>query len=209
MFFFSGQNTITWLRGRANSTKFAGSRHNDRLDVAVLKLFESRIPRSAAVALDVSHLRPAALPRTNRFYAVAGYPASKNGLRLSPEKHILRNCFVFLSQSIPDAEYSGFRTTTADHIVLPFPRKNLRTRIFGGVRIHAPNPIGLSGAPVFALFDWPDDLDEAEATADEGGATDNEALSIVGVLIEYRRDGREVLIATDVAHVIRAISDLD
>jgi hypothetical protein len=107
----------------------------------------------------------------------------------------LRRPFAYFAAPIAETEYSNFGTTPRDHIILGFPRKNVQDTL--GRRIHAPNPRGMSGAPVLALFEH----EEATGTA--------RWLSVVGVLVEYRRSGRDVLIATDVSHVTRAIIGME
>ena len=139
--------------------------------------------------MPVSYIRPGLLPRTGKQYAIVGYPALK--AKPNPKtKTIPAAAYAHHAASIPDANYAAHGFHPGQHILLPL---NLQENYdLHGRHTHFPKPQGMSGAPVWVLFeDTPDDQQQT--------------FPVVGVGIEYRKDTK-LLIATDVATVVNMIN---
>ena len=165
----------------------------DPADVAVVKLTGDAMPPYPALgkcAVDSSWLRPHHLPRGGKQYLILGFPASQS----KPDgigRHINSTIWGYRHDSIPDAEYAAHGINAQFHIALPFNKKkswdsDWKQRNF-------PPPTGLSGAPIFEL--WDSDIANASPK-----------FSIVGVGTAHRKQPG-LLIGTDAAIVLAMIAD--
>jgi hypothetical protein len=166
------------------------SKH-DSIDVAAIKLEVAPLPPYRAVdkvPMAAKMLLPRALPRTGKHYMVCGFPSSKN--RANPaDQTISARVYAYRSDSIDDRAYAGANVDPTIHIALPL---NLRRGIDPkGQPVAFPDPHGMSGAPVWLLYD--------------GDETDREVFPVVGVATEYRR-AHKMLIATDICFVTDMLS---
>lgn len=162
------------------------------IDVGVLKLTEEPTPPYPAVkkfAMDITYLKPAYHPRSGKNYAIIGFPATKNRVRVV-EREVLAAPYAYRSQSLREEEYRTHGVSTDTHVVLPLNVK----RAFDpeGKRIHFPKPQGMSGSPIVVLYD--DELDDQ-----------SRVFPVVAVGTTYRAQ-KQVLIGTDVGFVMDAIS---
>ena len=167
------------------------SKH-ENIDVAAVKLDVDPLPPYRAVdkvPMRRSMLLPRALPRTGKHYMVSGFPSSKN--RANPSNQTVNaRVYAYRADSANTAAYAAANIDPALHIALPL---DLRLGFDpSGERLDFPDPHGMSGSPVWLLYD--DD------------ETPREMFPVVGVAIEYRKSQR-LLVATDIWFVTQMLGD--
>lgn len=190
MYFYSTPQEKRHLDGRLIRSKAPEGRHKDIIDIGVLKLGpvgRPPFPDVRKFAMDISYLKPIYTPRSDKGYAIIGFPCTKNGFRVH-KKDVLAAPYAYRSQSIPESIYVKHGVSTESHVLLPLDLK----KAFGpaGEAMHFPKPDGMSGAPVVVLY------------GDQG--EESRVFPVVAVGIEYRTSDR-VLVATDVRFVLEAI----
>jgi hypothetical protein len=185
LFFYAGPGVVRNLAGELKfTTPLQGDR--DRCDIGVLRLLAPVSTTHPAIdkrAVPLTALRGAALPREQKYYLITGFPASKNKLK------VLRRCFEPTFQSVscwsasPD-EYPKIACSPETHIVMQFapPKTDPFT-----------DPHGMSGGPVWLLFD-------------QAGQNDRAQTPVIGVFTEYHRK-HNLLVATDIQSAIALISE--
>lgn len=193
LFFYIDQNTMRKLSGELRLTKLPDgkTRNGDRLDVGALKLEGPALPPYPKVEkypLVIGALMPNALPREGKQYLLVGFPESKSrtnpvARKLTSEPYSLR------SISVPTTEYAELGVSPQSHIVLSFDRK--RTVGPGNRVRESPQPLGISGSPVWLLYD-------------ENGPNDPDQTPIVGIAIEHHKK-HHAIVATDIDIVLRLI----
>jgi hypothetical protein len=187
LFIYVGRRERLFLSGELLRTLVpAGkSRLEDRVDIGVLEMDPSTSPPYAAInktALPIDAVAPGATRRQGKQYLVTGFPASK-----SVPHHVSREItsvpFGNLCISAPTTVYDRLGLSEETNIVLQFDPKTTRGEKMRVVT--SPSPAGLSGAPIWYVWDG-------------ASATNHHDRSVlVGVLIEYRAPHR-VLVATDI-----------
>jgi hypothetical protein len=186
LFFYVGEKRVHTLSGCIRMTRppDGANRRADRLDIGVLRLEKAASPPYPDIgkkALPIDALRALALPRQKKHYLVTGFPASKT--RLHPVRRAVESApYGNWSMSASEAEYQQVGCSEQTHIVMPFDQKrvvgqHLTVRAF-------PSPAGMSGSPVWLLYD-------------EVGENDPSHTPLVGVFIEYH-DAVHLMVATDV-----------
>jgi hypothetical protein len=194
LFFYVGPKTQRWLSGECRLTKIPGgkSRDTDRLDIGVLKLRSPGLPPYPQVdkyALPTSDLKASALPRESKIYLVFGFPGSKSQPHLV-RRDVASEPYAFFNTSAPIQKYTEIGVAPDSHIAIPFERtKALGPN--GEVRTF-PMPAGMSGSPVWLLYD-------------ENGPNDPTQTLVVGIFIEYKKP-HHVMIATDIGIALRMIN---
>jgi hypothetical protein len=187
LFFYVGPKTQRWLSGEARLTKKPDgkSRESDRLDVGVLKLRSPGLPPYPQVdkyALPISDFMAGALPREGKVYLVLGFPGSKSQPHLV-RRDVTSEPHAFFNTSPPMQKYTKIGVAPDSHIVIAFERtKALGPN--GEVRTF-PKPAGMSGSPVWLLYD-------------EVGPNDPTRALVVGIFIEYKKS-HHVMIAADIS----------
>jgi hypothetical protein len=194
LFFYAEPKKQRWLSGELRLTKRpdGNSRKSDRLDVGVLKLQSPGLPPYPLVdkyVMPINDLMASALPRGDKVYLVLGFPASKS------EPHLVRRDvtsepYAFFNTSAEMQQYTAIGVAPESHIVIPFER----TKALGpkGEFRAFPMPKGMSGSPVWLLYD-------------EIGPNDPTRTFIVGIFIEYHKSCH-VMLATDVGIALRMIN---
>ena len=130
----------------------SSSRHSD-LDVGVLVLpahqlgpFHKRV-FLAGTEIDQDD-RPDDRGLTS-FYFVLGYSASRTQVKVSrPERHIYQQSFQCSTDAVDAAEYLQEKMPQADHILLDFDHKEIKS---GGKRATPPKLQGVSGGGIFHI----------------------------------------------------------
>ena len=139
-------------------------------------------------ALPISALRPHALPRENKQYLVVGFPATKS--KANPAAQELKSEPVsFRNIAASTSKYSELRISTESHIAINLDLKHVLMPD-GSVAAFV-KPAGLSGSPVWLLYD-------------ENGPNDPHQTSVVGITIEYH-EFAQALIASDIETAIKLI----
>ena len=195
LFFYVEPKTIRKLSGDLRLTKMPEdkNRNTDRLDVGVLKLEGDALPpypRVQKYPLPIAAFRPNALPRTGKEYLLVGFPETKS--RANPAASDLPSepC-SFRNISAPIPKYAKLGVSAESHIVLSFDVKhtvmpNKEIRPF-------PKPSGMSGSPIWLLYD-------------DDGPNDPAQTPVVGIAIEHHKVERAI-VATDIEVALRLINE--
>jgi hypothetical protein len=191
LFFYVNRNTTRNLLASFRKTFSLYPDHkDDRLDIAVLRLdgFNS-LPfgKSVKRPLPFSALKPFATPRDKKHYLVTGFPGSKSRYHV-PSKLVRSAPYAAYCMSA-ELEYQKYNFLEETHIALNFDQRDVHAGDFGH-SLNFPDPRGMSGSPVWLLFD-------------ENGNNPIDT-PVVGIMIEHRSDKR-LLIATDIAIAIDII----
>ena len=180
----SGQALLTPLNGK--------DRTSDRFDVGVLKLEDPALPPYPATgkrSLPIAALIRNALPRQNKQYMLVGFPETKS--RANPVARELNSQpYSYTNISTPASTYAARAVSEKTHIAVLFRRG--RSVAQDGRIVPFPSPRGMSGSPLWLLYD-------------QVGDNDSKQTPIVGVFIEYAKSHNS-LIATDAASVLEMIS---
>lgn len=166
-----------------------GNRDDDRIDVGVVILNGEGLPPYADIgkdALPAERLHMGAVPRTDKKYAVLGFPASKASVH-RPDKYVLSASYSYLASSIPPNDYAPLGIAEQSHIAIHFDKK--RVNHPDGRKMNFPKPAGISGSPLWEL-----------RRPDEGGPR------VVGVMIENKQSGR-AMVATDIGYALMMLAD--
>lgn len=195
LFFYIESNKIRKLSGNLRLTKppLGKNRKSDRLDIGVLKLNGPGLPPYPLVQkwpLPIGALMANILPRERKQYLLVGYPESRS--RFNPVKRDLPSePYSFRNISAPQSIYSELQVSSQENIVLSFDvshtvMPNMEIRSF-------PNPSGMSGSPIWLLYD-------------EMGANDPTQTPVVGIAIEHHQSKRAI-VATDISIALRLINE--
>lgn len=197
LFFYIEPHTKRKLSGSLLLTKTpeGKNRKADRLDVGVLKLEGLGLPPYPKVdkyPLAIGALMPNLLPREGKQYLLIGFPASKN--RANPIAcEVVSKIYSYRNISASPQKYADLGVSPQSHMVLNCDRKrtigpNSQIRAF-------PEPSGISGSPVWLLYD-------------ENGPNDPVQTPIVGIAIEHHKT-HHVILATDIEIALRLINEAD
>jgi hypothetical protein len=195
LFFYIEPNTKRKLSGslRLTKTPEGNNRKLDRLDISVLRLEGPGLPPYPEVdkyPLAVEALMPNALPRDGKQYLLIGFPESKS--RANPiAREVASRMYGFRNASAAPQKYADLGVGTQSHVVLSFDRKRTvgpdsQIRTF-------PEPAGISGSPVWLLYD-------------ESGSNDPVQTPVVGVAIEHHKN-KHAIVATDIDVTLKLINE--
>jgi len=193
LYYYVQPNTKRKLSGNLRTTKLSHgrTRQEDRLDIGVLNLQGPGLPPYPEVdkyPLPIEALRANALPREMKQYLLVGFPGSKT--RVNPSaRRVLSKTYAFRNKSARPSTYSVLGVSPQSHIVITFDRK----RVFGHEKqvLAFPDPSGMSGSPLWLLYD-------------ENGPNDRRQAPVVGVAIEHHRE-HHAIVATDIEIALRLI----
>lgn len=191
LFIFTAPGYTRKLSGTALLTPANGNRNNDSLDVGVLRLtndFNPPYPEVEKFAVEHSYLKPYSGQRKGKTYAIVGYPASQS--HVNPiDLQVSARAYSYRDQSISEDRYSELGLNQQDHLALTLDLE--RGFDSKGRRRNFPKPQGMSGSPIWFLYD---DVSE----------NDSESFRIVAVGTKYLKNNR-VLIGTDISIVLDMI----
>lgn len=132
---------------------------SDSIDLGFLILENIGLPwpevKKAACKLEYLHAQRT--PRERRYYVIAGYPETKN--RANPSnKTIKAIVHAYHAYSIPDSQYQEFNLDPATHVALPLDlKKGINPH---GKHANFPRPQGMSGSPIWELFNEAEEADQ-------------------------------------------------
>lgn len=195
LFFYIEPHIKRKLSGclRLTKTPVGNDRKCDRLDVGVLKLEGLGLPPYPEVEkypVAIGALIPNALPREGKQYLLVGFPESKS--RANPiAREVVSEVSSFRNISVPPQKYADLGVSPQSHVVLSFDRK--RTVGPDSLIRTFPEPSGISGSPVWLLYD-------------ENGFNDPDKTPIVGVAIEHHKT-HHAIVATDIDIALRLINE--
>lgn len=187
LFYYSARNTLRKLAGQLILNPWTGDRDKDPIDVGIIKLSSESVPPYPDVekfSMDITYLKPNRLPRKDKIYSIVGFPASKSGV--NPEaKEVKVEAYSYRNHSIDDVDYASHNLDPAIHIAIPL---NLKIGFdLEGKHRNFPKPQGMSGSPIWCLFD-------------EAGINDARVFPVIAVGTKYRK-AEKLLIGTDIAVV--------
>jgi hypothetical protein len=193
LFYYVSPGITRKLSGQLLLNPWQGDRENDPIDVGVLRLSDEELPPYPEVnkfAMDISYLRPGLLPRSGRNYMIVGFPASQS--EVSPmAREVAATAYGYRNYSIEDSAYFEQGLTPEANLVLPL---HLEVGFdSSGKHRNFPRPQGMSGSPVWALYD-------------EDGRDDLRMFPVVAVGTKYRKK-EGLLVGTDIAVVLNMIHD--
>jgi hypothetical protein len=167
------------------------TRADDHIDNAVIKLRGHALPPFPNLdkyPLPKQSILCNALPRHRKQYLLVGFPSSKSKAH-RVRREIVSKPYSFRNVSAPDAKYEQLGISADSHILLAFDRERAVGSM--GEPTTFPSPIGMSGSPLWLLYD---DLNP----------NDPLFTPIVGIVIEHRsRD--KVILATDIQVAVKII----
>jgi hypothetical protein len=195
LFFYIEPYTKRKLSGSLRLTKMpeGNNRKHDRLYVGVLRLEGPGLPPYPKVEkypLAFDALMPNALPRDSKQYLLIGFPESKS--RANPiAREVASEFYCFRNASAAPQRYADIGVSMQSHVVLGFDRKHT---VGPDGRIRAfPEPSGISGSPVWLLYD-------------ESGSNDPVQTPVVGVAIEHHKN-HHAIVATDIDVVLKLMNE--
>jgi len=166
-------------------------RKDDRIDIGVVKLSGPRFPPFSGVekfAISRDCLLPQAVPRDQKQYLLVGFPSSKS--QVNPlKKRVNLTPFSFRNMGPPIGTYTALGLDPRAHILLGYSQR--RTFANDGRQQMSPSPKGMSGSPLWLLYDYVRPRPALDCP-------------IVGVVIENWVK-EEVIVATDIGYAVRMI----
>nr|WP_316642097.1 hypothetical protein [uncultured Roseateles sp.] len=186
LYYFAAPKVKRFVNGRITSNKWTGPRDSDLLDIAAVRLEGSDLPPYPGVdkfSLNISDISFATAPVPTASYGFVGFPASRSRLRHRPAEARVAP-YGHLAHSAALREYAARGLQTESHLYLVFNRK----KSFGleGQGVSFPKPHGISGAPVFEIYD--------EAKSHQG-----EAFPVAGVVTTWHPHEHRLLCASATA----------
>ncbi len=122
-------------------------------DVGVVALSKQNCvphPSTEKVAVRLDHLGPNLRPRADYSYAVTGFPSSRNPTRRS-KLEIHASAYAWIGEGQPNEGHARPEAADEDMLFIKFDRKKaFRDE---DTRITFPMPNGMSGGPMWALFE--------------------------------------------------------
>jgi hypothetical protein len=195
LFFYSAPQTPRFVRGPVLRSSDKRNRKIDPFDLAVVRLVDGAMPPYPAVekhAVDISWLHPHRHPRSNRMYLIIGFPQSKSNA-LPGTKEVRVTAYKYRHRSIDDEDYIKLGLDSETQLAMKLDLKVGYNP--DGTHRNFPRPQGMSGAPIFELYE------DGEAGADAS------VFPLVAVGIEYRERHR-ILVGTDVEVALDMINKL-
>jgi len=198
LFYYIEPGVIKTLQGTPRSTPMlpSGDRNDDNLDIAVLRLEPPGLPPHPKLGkwpVPLKALLSRALPRERKQYLVLGFPASRS--HINPvDRMVTSQPLPFRNIVAPRITYEALGLSSEEHVVLPFIQDKVLDPD-GKIRA-APEPKGMSGAPVWLLFD-------------EDGENDPEQTPVVAIAIEHHHRNQKVLVATDIGVAMELIGQYE
>jgi hypothetical protein len=170
----------------------SGKREDDLIDVGILEINPSvLIGPNIELILPFDALRAEKSNLGKKIFLTVGYPKTRinkkyYGKRLSPLQ------FSYWGLAANKDLYISTKLDPAEHILIPFDRKNCSS--VDGHKGKTPDPDGISGSPVWLFVD----SDNPEA---------NKIETVAGVITELDRVNK-CLVATTISPVLEMISTL-
>lgn len=153
IYFYIKPNVKRFLSGSMTINRHLGSRESDLIDLAAVRLDSPNLPPYPSVqkyALNSSQLRFSPSISDTARYVFIGFPASRSRIRKNPDQ-VRVSPYAFIGRSAPLSSYTEKRIGRDTHICLQFDRKH-SFDLHGAGRLF-PKPQGISGSPIFLLFD--------------------------------------------------------
>lgn len=193
--YYIDQNRLSKISGSIlrTSAPSPGERQTDRIDIGVAHLTGPEFPPYPLIdkhTIPRESLLPHALPRGHKQYLVTGFPGTKS--RANPSNNQMVSCpYAFLALSSSDADYAQLSVSPETHLVLKVDTGKM---LFPGNIVQAmPDPHGMSGSPVWLLFD-------------SHGKNETTFTPAVGIAIEHHR-AAQAIVVTDISVALSLIDE--
>jgi len=186
LYYYAAAKTKRWVSGKFTCNAWTGPRENDLLDLAAVRLEGPALPPYQDLnkwPLDVTTITYASAPVPTARYGLIGFPASRSRIRVHPAE-VRVEPYGHLAQPAPLREYAARGLRAESHLYLVFNRK--KSIGLQGQGVSFPKPHGLSGSPVFEIYD--------EAKSHQG-----EAFPLAGVVTTWRPQEHRLLCAASAA----------
>jgi hypothetical protein len=193
VYYYSGASQKRFVTGRRTTNRWSGSRENDLLDLAAVLLEGDGLPPYPAVEkypLHAASLHFAINQSSTARYGAIGFPASKSRVRDSP-KEVRVAPYGLLADLAPPRDYACNGLHPKTNLYLVFNRK--KSFNLHGQGQSFPKPHGLSGAPVFELYD-------------EGKSHQGEGFPLAGVVTTWKPQEHRLLCAS--AYALRELVEV-
>jgi hypothetical protein len=153
LYFYIAPSQTRKLSGLLALSRWTGNREKDPIDVGVIRLTKEGLPPYRdlkKVAVLPSYLRPNDSPRDGKQYAIVGYPETKNRADTAT-RTVNAKAYSYRNRALAENLYATHGLSAATNIVLPLrPKKSFDSE---GKHTHFPKPQGMSGSPIWLLFD--------------------------------------------------------
>jgi hypothetical protein len=166
----------------------------DPVDIGVLKLEGEGIPpypEVNCVPLPSQLLEPGTSQREGKYYLAVGYPSSRSKIK-RPDRIVRAEPYANFGPAISTDRLKKLGLDPQLHIGIAFHKKRV-IGISGNIQSF-PDPSGMSGSPLYLLYD------ERQPENVWG------AFKVAGILIEYRAKPK-VLVATDIAVALKLMDE--
>ena len=177
--------------GRVIQTEYKGPRSKDPTDLGIVRLMPGLQPPYAAVQkfpMTAEYLDYWAAPSESKRYVLIGFPASRSTLRRHPSQVIVQP-YAYLARTVEaKGETSG--STHPAQLALHFDKK--RCHDLSGRATQFPKPHGISGSPIFELYD-------------EKSTTSSRIFQVAGIVTIWGRHNHQI-IGTKVHEIRRILS---
>jgi len=192
LYYYIEPEVRRYLSGKLYITKAVGTSNDDTRDVGVLELqhdYMPPYPKVDKLPLPAASLMPGALPREGKVYLLLGFPGSQ-GKPHPVRRDVLSKYWNFQNLSAPRATYEALGISPETHIAMTFDPKRAVDQ--NGRRVNFPNPAGMSGSPLWLLYD-------------EAGPNDATFTAVAGVFTRYSKR-RRAFVATDISVAVDFIA---
>tara|TARA_R110000772_G_scaffold97492_2_gene196770 strand:- start:1169 stop:1933 length:765 start_codon:yes stop_codon:yes gene_type:complete len=189
LFFYVSPNTTRRITGYVKATDETDS------DVAMVFFKEEPYPPFYAVDKQITpfkYLSPNRIPRENKYYIIVGFPSTKSKTKHNTNETEVQ-VYAYHDYSIPENEYERLNLSPMDRIALPL---NLKKNYDSELNlVHFPKPQGMSGSPIWELFD--NNFSELDYS---------DSLHLVGIGIEYHSQ-KKLLVGADISCALAMLKD--
>ena len=165
--------------GRVLQTKYEGPRGKDPIDLGVVRLLPGLQPPYAAVQkfpMTAEYLDYWDAPSKGKRYVLIGFPASRSTLRRHPSQVIVKP-YAYLAW-IAESKVGAPSGTNPAQLALHFDKK--RCHDLSGKATQFPKPHGLSGSPIFELYD-------------EDSTTASRIFQVAGIVTTWGKQNHEII----------------
>ena len=152
VYYYVSPSTTRKITGRLTMNVHAGSRDSDPLDLGAVQLegvAQPPYPEVNKFSLSSTMLGSGRPASTTTRYAIIGYPASRSRIRRPAD--LIAEPYAYLAYSVEDEQYLREGLNRATHLCLSFDKKR-SFDLFGQGRSF-PKPHGVSGSPMFVIYD--------------------------------------------------------
>lgn len=153
LYYYIETGTKRHVTGKLVTNTHSGLRETDKLDLGAVLLDGSHQPPYPQVekfALPEAMLNRRSIPSATSRYGFVGFPASRSRIRNRPAQVIVQP-YAHVGSLASLTQYQAERLDPSTHLCLNFNKKKSYDLLGNGRSF--PKPHGISGSPIFHLFD--------------------------------------------------------